>query len=135
MRPSGWDKRLRAFIEAAERKPFLWGEHDCALFAIAAHEVVTGRAVVREHHWSNAREAARLLRDLPLRDFGDRWFGPSVDGWNTARRGDIVLIGSDRAFMGQPALAVCVGPTVACPGGTGLQFEALRHSFCTWRID
>lgn len=135
MRAPGWEVRLRAVVAAAERRPFEWGTHDCAMFSFAAYEAVTGRPHVRAEHWTSATEAARLLRSVPLLELGRRWFGEPVEGWATARRGDIVLIGSERQFLGQPALAVCVGGDVACPGEEGLQFEALRHSFHTWRID
>ena len=134
VRAPGWDIRLRRLVEDAAAKPFEWGTHDCALFAFAAFEAVTGQPHRREERWTNAREAARLLDRVPLRRLGARWFGEPVEGWKQARRGDIVLIGSRRAFRGQPSLAVCVGVDVACPGEECLQFEALRHSFCTWKI-
>lgn len=134
MRAPGWELRLRELVEAAGSRPFEWGAHDCALFAIACHDAVTGLTHTRVDYWSSAADAARLLRAKPLRVLATEWFGDPVVGWKSARRGDVVMIGSERGFMGQPALAVCVGPTVACPGEKGLQFEALRHSFCTWRI-
>lgn len=134
MRAKGWEIRLRELVEGASSKPFEWGSHDCALFALAAFEAVTGAPVPRVDTWKDATSAARLLRDKPIRKFGREWFGEPVKGWKMARRGDIVLIGSNRSFMGQPAFAVCVGATVACPGEKGLQFEALRHSFLTWNI-
>ena len=134
MRARGWELRLRGLIDAAGARPFEWGTHDCALFAIAAYEAVTGLPLVREDRWETARDAAKLLRRKPLRTLAAEWFGEPIDGWKTARRGDVVMIGAERGFMGQPALAVCVGPSVVCPGQKGLQFEALRHSFCTWHI-
>jgi hypothetical protein len=134
VRAPDWEQRLRALIRSAERRPFEWGVHDCALFAFAAYEAVTGRAHVHPETWANAAEAGRLLRAAPLIDRATAWYGQPV-GFQAIRRGDLVLIGSERQWLGQPALAVCVGVEVACPGEEGLQFEALRHSFCGWRID
>jgi hypothetical protein len=134
MRPSGWDRRLRELIAECRRVPFAWGSHDCVLFAFRNYKAMTGLEHDHAEVWTSQHDAARLLRVESLAVRADRWFGPSVEGWKTARRGDVTMIGSSRAFMGQPALAVVLGPSVACPGRDGLAFEKLELSFRTWRI-
>ncbi|MFT1618372.1 DUF6950 family protein, partial [Enterobacter kobei] len=42
MKHPDWHNRLIAVIRAAEKRPFLWGEHDCCLFAADCAEAMTG---------------------------------------------------------------------------------------------
>lgn len=42
MRRSDWYARLSAYVEEVRRKPFVYGEHDCALFAAGAVDAMTG---------------------------------------------------------------------------------------------
>lgn len=42
MRRSDWYARLSAYVEVVRRKPFVYGKHDCALFAAGAVEAMTG---------------------------------------------------------------------------------------------
>lgn len=41
-RRTDWRGRLRAYASAAARRPFVFGQHDCALFAAGAVEAMTG---------------------------------------------------------------------------------------------
>lgn len=41
-RLSFWRAALAAYIDEVMKKPFVWGEHDCALFAAGAVQAMTG---------------------------------------------------------------------------------------------
>lgn len=62
-RLSDWPERLKATIAHFEGKPWAWGESDCAVFAAACVEAITGRNVLgtfRGAYASRLTAAARL---------------------------------------------------------------------------
>ncbi len=134
IRPQGWERRLSELIANWRSLPFAWGSHDCGTAALAAYEAVMQRRHPRPDSWTNEWEAGRLVHAHTLPGLADRWFGEGVDGWKAARRGDVVLIGSERQGRGRVALAVCIGAQVACPGEAGLEFESLQYGIRTWRV-
>lgn len=135
IRRDGWEMRLRDLVKAARYKPFEWGAHDCCTFALDDFEAMIGRRVETTVRWSNIREAAALLQAASVADYADRWFGPAVEGWKTARRGDVVAIDAKRSpELKSPMLAVVVGAQVACPGEFGIEFARLDAAYFTWRV-
>lgn len=101
-----WEARLSAFLAANHDRPFAWGSWDCALFACAAVEAMTG-----EHPFPafpgayDTREgAAAALRRLGKGTLVRTWetrFPARAPGF--ARRGDIVMVAD--------AMGVCMGGT------------------------
>ncbi len=82
-RRKDWQPRLIAYLAAASRKPFVPGEHDCALFMAGAIEAMTGEdpaakwrgkyksikagvaAVRRKGHADHVALVASLFEEVP----------------------------------------------------------------------
>lgn len=62
-RRADWPERLAEFLGERREMPFRWGVNDCALFACAAIEVMTGMdpAAAFRGQYSTARGAARKM--------------------------------------------------------------------------
>ena len=135
-----WPSRLAACIEAARCRPFVWGEHDCCLFAcdcVAAMTGVDPAARFRGGYGdaAGARQALRryggggLLETVArlARGHGCPELPPLSAG-----RGDLVLLPGRGA--GPDGLGVCVGARalVATPGG--LRAVPARHWRRAWKI-
>lgn len=60
-----WQLRLDAWLRACRRRPFAWGECDCALFAAGGVQAMTGTdpAAAFRDRYRSGDEAARALRD------------------------------------------------------------------------
>ena len=43
-----WPERLIEYLQEAAAKPFVWGQHDCVLFALGSAKATTGVATVDE---------------------------------------------------------------------------------------
>jgi len=63
-RTHDWRGRLTAFLAAKARAPFVYGEHDCALFAAGAVEAMTGVDPAAEWRgrYTTWRGGLRVLR-------------------------------------------------------------------------
>lgn len=136
MRIQGWEKRLFDFIASRENAPFVWGEHDCVMFAADCVLAVTGRdvaAAVRGTYSDEAGAARIIARAGGFRALVSRYL---MDEINTrfAQRGDVVMIdrGED---SGVPCLAVCVGAHVVAAGQDGLVKRCLTESIAAWRVN
>ena len=129
-----WPARLAACIDVARDQPFLWGTHDCALFAARAVAALTGQdpATGLAGTYTDAAGAARVLRGLgadDVEDLATLRLGPPLPP-ALAQRGDVVSVGTPHG----PALGVCLGGTAAVPGETGLIFAALPLWRHVWRV-
>lgn len=65
MRIGDWEQALAAYLSECERKPHVYGEHDCLLFSAGGELAMTGAdpaAEIRGQYRSQAG-AARLLRE------------------------------------------------------------------------
>jgi hypothetical protein len=136
-RPDGWDFRFNDWIEQARSTPFAWGVHDCCTFALGDFRAITLREPVGVEPWTSLLQAQRLLQKRPVAEWGEIWFGPSVEGWKMGARGDIALIDALRGTCGEEtshALAVVVGPRVCCPGPAGLEFAPLKSALRIWPV-
>ena len=135
-RISGWEDRLRSYVVSVKDTPFVWGQHDCLLFAAGCVQAVTGRDLADNYRgkYSTARQAKQLLKqitagegtvDAALDRVGQRL--PSV---LAARRGDLVATVAGRG--------PCIG--VVGPGGCffvserGLFRVPIRMCYAAWRI-
>lgn len=129
MRVADWPERLAALLEERRHAPFAYGTQDCATFAAAAVEAVTG-----ERRWeppySTEREALRLMGGDLVGAVGDV-LGAAVTP-SRARRGDLVVLLADD---GRQVLGVCIGERAAAPALDGLVFPPMSQAVAAWRID
>lgn len=112
-----WESRLATLIDEAREKPFVWGEHDCALFAAdAVHELIgIDPAKLYRGRYATEKQAGVILKRLGGL-IGVMELVAGSQGWKTveplyAQRGDVVLAEID----GRHTLGVCLGGTFAFP--------------------
>ena len=130
-----WPIRLNAAIEAARGRPFVWGQHDCALFAFNVVRDLTGidHASAYRGHYKSAQGAARALRTLgqgTLRASVGAALGGEIPALK-AQRGDVVL--RIQPSRGE-TLGICTGADVAFVGGPGLVFVPVSDCLTAWRV-
>lgn len=154
MRPEGWDERLRRFVARRRRRPFVWGENDCALFAASAVRALTWRDPAewfRGRYRTKAGATNALSAYVEAHELGAKLSGAGDDRWSMrleavathllgspldsplfAQRGDVVALpGED----GRTVLGICLGATVAYPCLSGGLGEVLLiHGLKAWRV-
>ncbi|WP_251854232.1 DUF6950 family protein [Enterobacter asburiae] len=131
MKHPDWHNRLIAVIRAAEKRPFLWGEHDCCLFAADCAEAMTGdnfadgwrgtydsetgakKALLRGGG-SLEKVLAKYLAEVPVK---------------MAQRGDIAVVEN----AGTRCAGVIYGGAVWVPGETGLVCLRIKP-LSAWRV-
>lgn len=138
MRLNNWPKLLDDAINAARSKPFVWGSHDCCLFAADAAKAITGVDAASSLRGTYSTEAeAKAIIDAA------GGFNKLINqiaashGWvqcsaASARRGDLVQY---EAEDGTPSLGVCVGGNCAFAGKNGVSFVRLSKCSSSWRVD
>lgn len=146
-RLEGWEQRLGVLIEDSRCRRFEWGGMDCCSFACAAVMVLTGKDFYKDFRGTvhGPRDARRALETFGgVEQAFTRFAGPPVEGWEGARRGDVVLLPigpcgdvspSDGGWVG-PALAVVdlSGLRACAPGPAGLSFVPVRSAVRHWPI-
>ncbi len=131
MKHPDWQRRLIDVIKAAEKRPFLWGEHDCCLFAADCAQAMCGedfaaglrgtystangaRRVLLTNGGSLEKVLLRHLEEVPVK---------------MAQRGDIAVVVSG----GRRCAGVVFGGAVFVPGEGGLvRMTAKPES--VWRV-
>lgn len=65
-----WQARLDLFVATSARRPFVWGDHDCALYAAAACDAQIGIdfAAPFRGRYSSLEEGLKLLQDAGFAD-------------------------------------------------------------------
>ncbi len=138
MRIEGWEEKLFNLIDEARTKPYVIGEHDCALFAIDVQLAITGEdfgTKVRGKYKTekgSLRLMARLGRADPrllLRGATTAMTGQNPTLAAKSKRGDPVLWvdGENVEHLG-----ICVGSEVALLTKDGLIFVPLSECTCGW---
>ena len=113
--------------------PFVWGKRDCALFAAAGVEALTGTHpcpwLVGKYHDREGAEAI-LAEHGGLEALATQLLGPPLSGAAFARRGDVVLFEEE----GERRLGLCVGRQVACKHEAGLAMRSMRRASIVWPV-
>ena len=131
MRYTGWEKILSGFVASRQGVPFVWGQHDCCLFAADAVQAMTGidYAAPFRGRYGTATGAARMLAP----------YGGIVGYVNSvlpsvsvamAGRGDAVLIETETG----PALGICLGINSAFAAPDGLSYYTTLSCCAAWRV-
>ncbi|MDT7836448.1 DUF6950 family protein [Aquabacterium sp. OR-4] len=124
--------RFFALIEARRAAPFVWGGHDCCLFAADAALALTGKdhAAAWRGRYHCAAGAARLLARLGGLSALASNAGPQIMPL-AAGVGDVGLL----HHGGRELLGVCVGDVWLSPAaGAGLAAQPLGAALAAWRV-
>ena len=130
----GWELRLAAAVEGARGRPFVWGQHDCALWAFDLRRDLTGgddTAQLWRGRYRTARGAVRVMRRLgwsSLEAAGRDLLGAPLPSLHLAQRGDLVLANSGLGF------GICLGARAAGIAPSGLVLMSLSACAFAWRI-
>lgn len=122
IRTRDWRPALAAWIDDCRSVPFVFGRHDCALFAAGAVEAMTGVDIAADlrGRYQDARGAARAIKKAGSSSLGDLTASrlPEVSPLK-ALPGDLAII---RDNDGAAALSVVLGAEVAAARDIGLSF-------------
>lgn len=113
-RPEGWEVRLIEVLRGASERPYDARSWNCARFAHAAAEAVSGRPI--PFVWKGSLEASAdaALPRIPLR---------------RARCGDVML-----GQVPEPSLGVCVRASVAFVTPSGLTQVPRSRMLAAWAV-
>jgi hypothetical protein len=142
-RTDHWATRaLHDFLIARARAPFVWGEHDCALFAADAVQAMTGVDIAADFRgkYSSEAEAFALIKELTggetVADAAAwcaakhgmlEWKHPLM-----AQRGDLVVLEeSGRLIAGIVSLN---GRQLLCAGESGLHRLPITDIKRAWHV-
>lgn len=130
MKHPDWHNRLIAVIRAAEERPFLWGEHDCCLFAADCAEAMTGENFA--DGWRGTYDSETGAKKALLRGGGslEKVLAKYLDEVpvKMAQRGDIAVVEN----AGTRCAGVIYGGSVWVPGEAGLVCLRVKP-MSTWR--
>jgi len=131
MKNPDWHNRLIAVIRAAEKRPFLWGEHDCCLFAADCAEAMTGENFADD--WRGTYDNETGAKKALLRGGGslEKVLAKYLDEVpvKMAQRGDIAVVEN----AGTRCAGVIYGGAVWVPGEEGLVCLRIKP-LSTWRV-
>jgi len=131
MKHPDWHNRLIAVIRAAEKRPFLWGEHDCCLFAADCAEAMTGDNFAEG--WRGTYDSETGAKKALLRGGGslEKVLAKYLDEVpvKMAQRGDIAIVES----AGTRCVGVIYGGGVWVPGETNLVCLRVKP-LSAWRV-
>lgn len=131
MKHPDWHNRLITVIRAAEQRPFLWGEHDCCLFAADCAQAMCGEDFAAD--WRGTYENETGAKKAILRGGGtlENVLARYLDEVpvKLAQRGDIAVV--DNA--GARCAGVIYGGAVRVPGESGLVIMRVKP-LSVWRV-
>lgn len=131
MKHPDWQRRLTEVIRAAEKRPFLWGEHDCCLFAADCAEAMTGENFAAG--WRGTYDSGNGAKKALLRGGGslEKVLAKYLDEVpvKLAQRGDIAVVMSG----GSRCAGVVFSGAVFVPGDTGLVKLTVKPE-SVWRV-
>lgn len=112
----GWQPALTSYLAAAARRPFCYGEWDCALFVAGAVLIVTGQDLRPGWPYATRAEGVRRMREDGHRDH-IAWFRAHLPPVAPA-----AALPGDVAVMPGRALGIVQGRGVyvLAPDGLGL---------------
>lgn len=127
-----WQARFAALCAERQDAPFVWGTHDCCLWAADAVQAITGLDFAAQHRgqYRDAESAARLLHRLGgVGAIASAALGAPVPV-AFAAVGDVLLVLQE----GRNALAVCNGDSALGPGPQGLAVLGMDAALAAWKV-
>ena len=117
---------LQAYISERLELPFVWGSHDCILFAIGWLNLRSGKDWLADlPTWSTAKEATRAVASVGGLDTAFDARLKRINP-NAAKDGDLALVGRT-AFLFS-------GPHIVGPGHQGLVFIERTQACAAWSL-
>lgn len=130
-----WAERLTFYVMENQFKPYVWGQHDCVLFAMNGIWVTTGVDPIPEYRvslWKSEAEARAMLEaEGGLITAMDKRFKRRPNT-QTFWRGDPVLV-YDKD--GLPSLALCTGRSCAAPGEEEVLYMPMKDAVIVWAVN
>ena len=148
-RHEDWPTRLDQFLAERREQPFIWGRHDCCLFASDAIHAMTGTDVAADFPpYDTALGARKALKEYAgassvaeLADWIAELYGIREIPPSFAQRGDVVLLNRDRlgGELPTPAgqtlgIVALDGEEIWAPGEFRLVSVPLEVAERAWRI-
>jgi hypothetical protein len=138
MRVENWPSRLNDVIQAAEGRPFSWGDWDCGAFVGACVEAVTGSNPMQPFagQWDSETGMLRALAagyGGSLEQFWTAALGGDPVPVVMAGRGDVVLVQDDDGVTASGIVDLS-GERVACLSLDGLEFARLSAAIAAWKV-
>jgi hypothetical protein len=134
-RAADWPETLAGFIDGRRGHGFVWGAHDCFIFAADAALALTGddpAAAVRGTY-ATEEEAEAIIGAAGL----EAWVASTMAAWGApecppdlAQRGDMVFV----AVGNQRMCGVHLGATIAVPGAERLHFIPSALALRAWVV-
>lgn len=136
------DERALAIAPVVERyrnEPFMWGHHDCALFAARCHDAIAGtnfeQRILAAFRYDSAVAALRLAKAA------SGGFAGLIEGYlglpepaSSLEIGDIVYGRGFGSFADSRALGVCDEEYFMVPGEHGLVWVPMKHAVHGWLV-
>lgn len=134
-RKPDWPKHFMSELQAAAERPFVWGEHDCAMFACNMVRAMTdsdpGEMFRGFYHtqlgaqrFIDSYGGIAPLAEYVMHDMDCQEVRPAM-----AHRGDVCVV--DLGDRGQ-ALGICAGERVVVASTVGLAFLPMANVTRAW---
>lgn len=133
MRLQNWQIHFEKFIADNRKAPFVWGKHDCCLFAANSVLAITGIDYAKDfrNSYDSAISAAKLIAEFGgLDGVASKLLNAQPVPVGYADVGDVLLASQE----GRGLLAVCNGSTMLAPGLDGLITLETYTALKTWKI-
>jgi hypothetical protein len=128
-----WQLEFAKCVDKNRAKAFVWGEHDCVLWAANALIAITGHDPAEEFRgqYSTALGAARILEQAGgMEALVSKQLEREPVPAAFANVGDILLVMQED----RPMLAVCNGETMFAPGLEGLVSLPTLSAVKAWKV-
>lgn len=125
-------------IRKSLSKPFVWGEHDCCLFACDVVKALTGEDMAHDFRgkYTNKLEAVRVIKEFAGGGLAELAAKRAAESGLKeapipfAGRGDVVLVDNN----GHDALGIVMDGRAVCAGPDGLVFLPRKLWKTAWKV-
>jgi hypothetical protein len=127
-----WFAALDGFMAERQALAFAWGVQDCCVFAADWVRLGTGVDPMQDLRGLDTAIAAhrRLVELGGMLAAVDARMGAHIAG-PFAQVGDVAMVTLESDAK---AMAVCLGPWLACPGELGVLMLPIDRAEATWRV-
>ena len=134
VRHDNWPRHFYDFLAERNAMPFAWGSNDCALFAAACVQAISGHDIASAYVglYDNAAGTLSVISQAGgLQAICQQHLGDPIPV-AMAQRGDVVYI--QHPQTGRDCLAICCGNELASPGPDGLLYVPVSNGIMAWRV-